>query len=58
MPGADIFTAWVDDAGVPHLQDRHALAKAFPQLDECSDWELVSGEEDTENEITTIEVSR
>lgn len=58
MPGADIFTAWVDDDGVAHLEDRHAVRKELPLLDECSDWELVAGEEDTENKITTIEVSR
>jgi hypothetical protein len=58
MPGADIFTAWVDGKGVAHIQDRHALIKDTPQLDECSDWELIAGEEDSVNEITTIEVTR
>lgn len=56
MPGADIFSAWVDANGHPHIQDRYSVAKSLPSIDECQDWGLVAAHE--ANGVTTVEVRR
>ncbi|XP_071533457.1 DBH-like monooxygenase protein 1 [Panulirus ornatus] len=37
MKGADIIIGWVDDAGQPHLQDRHGEGNWLPSLDDSQD---------------------
>jgi hypothetical protein len=56
MPGADVFTAYVDNQGNVVLQDRHALAKETPIIDDCQDWFVEGGEE--VDGVTTIELRR
>ncbi|XP_076054671.1 DBH-like monooxygenase protein 1 homolog [Oratosquilla oratoria] len=41
MAGADMITAWVDDEGRGHLQDRYGVGNTFPPVDERSDWRLL-----------------
>lgn len=57
MEGSDMLVARVDDAtGVITIEDRYALAKQMPILDDCQDWVLVNGSQ--EAGMTTIEVTR
>jgi len=55
MPGADIVSGMVSN-GVAQIQDRHAVAKEYPNIDDCQNWILVSGEENST--WTIIEVAR
>jgi hypothetical protein len=55
MPGADILFASVKE-GKTTINDMYALAKDTPMMDDCQNWDLISGEE--ANGMTTVEAKR
>ncbi|CAF1203130.1 unnamed protein product [Adineta steineri] len=46
MKGADIAVEWVDSSGKVYLQDRFALDKIKPEMDNTTqDWIVLQGQE-------------
>ncbi|XP_064648507.1 DBH-like monooxygenase protein 1 [Lineus longissimus] len=56
MDEADIITAWVDDEGTGHIQDRHGTGKVKPAIDTKQDVTLLLAQET--NGYTSVKFTR
>eukprot|EP01113_Clastostelium_recurvatum_P046275 TRINITY_DN8086_c0_g1_i1.p1 TRINITY_DN8086_c0_g1~~TRINITY_DN8086_c0_g1_i1.p1 ORF type:complete len:629 (+),score=126.46 TRINITY_DN8086_c0_g1_i1:96-1982(+) len=57
MPGADVVIGSVRSSQAT-VQDMYTTEFATPLMDECQDWHLVDGREDSTGGVTIIEVTR
>ncbi|XP_042863898.1 DBH-like monooxygenase protein 1 homolog [Penaeus japonicus] len=54
LTDVDLLTAWVDDEGTGHIQDRHGPGDKTPQMDDQQDWRLVRASENDTHTLVVV----
>ncbi|CAL4137246.1 unnamed protein product [Meganyctiphanes norvegica] len=54
MRGADMVTAWVDDAGKPFVQDQYGEGNFLPAVDTQNDWRILQASENSSHTVMVL----
>lgn len=54
MRGADMVAAWVDDAGMPFVQDHYGEGNFRPPIDSQNDWRILQASENSSHTMMVL----